>query len=131
MDEKQVVEFEFNRIFNTDGKGYWSNVADSVSVLRCEVWFYRNHTDFRDFGELRVYFDPNSWRISERGLIYTDEQFLQELRIELDKLELSSKDVEYSEQGMQGEDYVSLDVGADFIQSLTLMEWFKIGLAGK
>lgn len=65
---------------------------------------------------MRVYFDTKSWDISNDGLIYTDQQFLQELRWLLDWLGFSrTKDVNYSEQGMQGDDYVSLDTSDKFI----------------
>lgn len=73
--------------------------------------------DEGDFGELRVYFNTKVWNVKVNGLIYTDRLFLQELRTMLDNMGFNGSDVGYSEQGMQGDDYVSLDVGAKFIQS--------------
>jgi hypothetical protein len=104
---------QFNHILNTAGDGYWSGIAKSVKVTHIDVSYIN---DERTFGELRVYFDTASWNIDKDGLIYTDSRFLEELCSELAYEGLMGK-VDYSEQGMQGEDYVSLDVGEDFIQS--------------
>ena len=98
--------------FHTDGSGLWSNVVKSVHILDMVV----DISDF-DFGELRVYFHPNSWNIHRDGLIYTDKQFLAEMRDFLNKHGLDGNDVEYSEQGMQDESYVSCDIGSKFIES--------------
>jgi hypothetical protein len=68
----------------------------------------------RIFGELRVYFDIDTWDVNELGLIYTDGQFMGELRALLKAHGLPGDDVSYSEQGMQGDDYVSCDVGTKF-----------------
>ena len=70
----------------------------------------------RDFGELRVYFNTKTWDISKHGLIYTDSQFLRDL-IRFLAAHGLALDVDYSEQGMQGDDYVSLDVEGKFIAS--------------
>jgi hypothetical protein len=50
-------------------------------------------------------------------LIYTDRTFERELREFLDSQGLVGKDVSYSEQGMQGDDYVSCDIGKPFLDS--------------
>ena len=99
---------------HTDGSGLWSEAARPVRVVGLAMG-YRD--DENEFGELRVYFDTSSWDVAQHGLIYTDDQFLSELDAALSKLGLAGDDVGYSEQGMQGNDYVSLDVGADFIAS--------------
>jgi len=104
----------FNRNINTDGTGLWSRTAALVRVVGAEL-SYEN--DEGNFGELRVYFDRKSWEVRKEGLIYTDRQFLTELREHLNSSRLEGNDVDYSEQGMQGDDYVSLDVGKDFIDS--------------
>jgi hypothetical protein len=74
----------------------------------------------RIFGELRVYFDIDTWDVDKLGLIYTDRQFEKELREFLNQQGLPGKDVSYSEQGMQGDDYVSLDAGTEFYRA-----WMK------
>jgi hypothetical protein len=45
--------------------------------------------------------------------------FLKQLRKYLVGLGFNSEDVGYSEQGMQGDDYVSLDAGPKFIESFS------------
>ena len=84
----------------------------------------------KDFGELCVYFatddfTANEWDVSVDGLIYTDKLFLQELRAYLQTIgfsESEANDVSYSEQGMQGDAYVSCDVGATFIAGLERLD---------
>jgi hypothetical protein len=101
--------------FNTNGQGYWSNTAKSVGIVDMRIAYIN---DERDFGELRVYFDTDTWDVNKDGLIYTDKQFRNELQAFLDSQGLPGKYISYSEQGMQGDDYVSLDiVGAEFLQA--------------
>lgn len=72
-----------------------------------------------DFGELRASFDPYEWTTGIDGLIYTDRGWLRSFRLGLRRLGFSWEacmDVEYSEQGMQGGNFVSMDVGAPFIR---------------
>ena len=106
---------KFGVTLNTDGTGYWSGTAKAVKCERIAISYCNEEMDF---GELRVYFDTDSWNVDEDGLIYTDEQFLAELKEALNDAALNASDVTYSEQGMQGEDYVSLDVGPKFIDSM-------------
>ena len=101
-------------VFNTDGSGYWSEVAKPVQITGIALPYVN---DERDFGELKVYFDTKSWDVRKDGLIYTDRQFLRELQSLLTNMGLDGSDIDYSEQGMQGDDYVSLDVGPAFINS--------------
>ena len=98
--------------FTTAGDGYWSNVSKAVEVVDMRVPYIN---DEGDFGELRVYFNTATWDVDTMGLIYTDSDFLFELRMFLDQHGLEGSDVDYSEQGMQGNNYVSLDVGKPFL----------------
>ena len=102
---------KLDAVLNTDGSGYWSTVVKPVNIVGFDLVYVN---DERDFGELIVCFD-DSWIIEEDGLIYTDKRFLAELRILLNAYGLPGDDVEYSEQGMQEYDYVSLECGAKFI----------------
>lgn len=98
----------------TDGKGLWSSKAKTVECNDLEVI-----KSSKDFGELRVYFDTDTWSTSYDGLIYTDKTFLKELKDHLKTLGFDDKSLEnigYSEQGMQGDDYVSLDVDGKFMK---------------
>jgi hypothetical protein len=97
-------------IFNTAGDGYWSRVAKAVEVVDMRLGYV---SDEKDFGELCVYFNTADWDVNKDGLIYTDSEFLHELNAFLVEQGLCA--VSYSEQGMQGDDYVSLDVEDEFI----------------
>jgi hypothetical protein len=105
-------------ILNTDGKrGLWSNVARAVRIVDMQLGY---ESDEGDFGELRVVFDTETWDVNTDGLIYTDRQFERELQAFLTAHGLAGADVSYSEQGMQGDDYVSCDVGECFINSFMM-----------
>lgn len=97
---------------HTDGQGYWSNVAKAVNIIKLAL----PYNDNDEFGELRVHFD-SSWNVINDGLIYTDWQFMRDLKTYLTAQGYDATDVWYSEQGMQGDDYVSCDVGSAFIAS--------------
>ena len=101
-------------VLQTAGDGYWSEVAKNVSVTGVALGYI---AEDEDFGELIVQFNTSTWDVNNDGLIYTDGQFMDELRDMLAQMQLDASDVEYSEQGMQGDDYVSCDVGAAFIAS--------------
>jgi hypothetical protein len=103
-----------NATLHTAGDGYWSRKQTAVEVTRL-VLAYTN--DELDFGELRVYFNTKTWDVNTDGLIYTDSLFLEELCALLTQLGFDASDVSYSEQGMQGDTYVSLDVGECFINT--------------
>ncbi len=100
-------------IFHTSGDGYWSNVSQAVRITDMQLGYV---SDEGDFGELRVYFDTKTWDVNKDGLIYTDSQFKKDL-MQFVKQHGLVVDLCYSEQGMQGDDYVSLDVGKDFLDS--------------
>jgi hypothetical protein len=93
--------------FNTNGLGYWSRAQKAVGIVDMRVTYIN---DERDFGELRVYFNTQDWDVKVDGLIYTDKQWRNELQAFLDAQGLPGKDISYSEQGMQGDNYVSLDI---------------------
>ena len=112
---------------NTNGRGLWSRTATAVDVTKMDLQYCNSE---KDFGELCVYFatddfTANEWDVSVDGLIYTDKLFLQELRAYLQTIgfsESEANDVSYSEQGMQTDNYVSLDVGALFIAGLERLD---------
>lgn len=99
-------------VFNTAGDGYWSRVAKAVRIVDMQVTYV---SDDKDFGELCVYFNTADWDVDTDGLIYTDRQFMRELNAFLLAQGLAA--VNYSEQGMQGDNYVSCDVEGDFISA--------------
>jgi hypothetical protein len=107
---------------HTNGRGYWSRTAKAVDVTKLDLQYIN---DEKDFGELCVYFTADSWDVNTMGLIYTDKLFKEELRAYLQTLGFTAEeanDVEYSEQGMQSDNYVSCDVGAKFIAGLIRLD---------
>jgi hypothetical protein len=112
---------------NTNGKGHWSEEQRLVIINKLGIGYsslvYYPEEPFH--GELRAYFEPSgfthgSWNVAGYGLIYTDRQWMKEFKAGLRELGLSIKavqNVSYSEQGMQGNDYVSMDVGPAFYTS--------------
>ena len=105
--------YKINATLNTGGGGYWSNTKAAVEITALQL-AYTN--DELDFGELRVYFNTKTWAWQD-GLIYTDKQFMTELKELLTAKGFDGSDVSYSEQGMQGDNYVSCDVGERFINT--------------
>jgi hypothetical protein len=107
---------------HTNGLGYWSRTAKAVDVTALDLQYISND---KDFGELCVHFTADSWDVNTMGLIYTDKQFKRELReylVSLGFTQAEADDVEYSEQGMQDDTYVSCDVGAVFIAGLERLD---------
>jgi len=116
-----MILFKENTFAFTDGKGLWSGAQERISLTRLEVPYVDEE---ERFGELRVYFLPETWNVEEQGLIYTDEFFLTGLRnrlVQAGFTRAAADDVDYSEQGMQGDDYVSFDVGKLFLD-----EWLEV-----
>jgi len=108
-------------ILNTAGNGLWSNVKKGVRIVDIVLEHGTQWKGERSIhGELRVYFDTETWNVREDGLIYTDRKFQRELRRLLRAYDLPGADVSYSEQGMQGYDYVSCDAGTKFYKA-----WMK------
>lgn len=93
----------------TNGKGYWSSVESDVIIIRLGLTKHN---------ELRAYFDPTEWNTNSAGLIYTDPLWIKTFRTALmiygfTDAELAA--IDYSEQGMQGDNYVSMDVKKAFL----------------
>ena len=109
------ANMQFAQTLHTNGRGYWSEAAKAVNTTKLVLAYNDND----EFGELRVYFNPATWDVNTDGLIYTDGDFVFELRMFLTQHGLAGSDVGYSEQGMQGDNYVSLDAGPAFINSYT------------
>jgi hypothetical protein len=121
LNEKEI-EMQAYTTLHTNGRGYWSRTAKAVDVTKLDLQYINNEGDF---GELCVYFASDSWDVNTMGLIYTDKLFKAELRAYLQTLGFTAEeanDVDYSEQGMQSDNYVSCDVGAKFIAGLTRLD---------
>jgi len=112
---------QVNFVTSTYGTGYWSTVAKTVCVNRVAVASVSDDGEY-EYGELRAYFDPSEWNFESDGLIYSDQAWIKSFRSCMASLGFSVQalaDIGYTEQGMQGENYVSLDVGQDFLTQCT------------
>lgn len=125
-------------VCTTNGKGLWSESIRTITIRRIELDYI-----FPTDGELLaddddlyvtfcVYFTKKDWDIQRHGLIYTDERFIRELRKQMNKMPTfrgifatrGDAAVDYTEQGQQGSNYVSVAVllkgkrKADFLRRL-------------
>jgi len=115
-----------NFITHTNGRGYWSTVGGCVKIDRVRLAYL---DDELDFGELRAYFNPQEWDTDKDGLIYTDPAWMQSFRNCMATLgfsEAALQDIDYSEAGMQGTNYVSMDVGSNFVRECEALHRFVI-----
>lgn len=128
-DEFGTFEFDdlhVDLLIPVGGDGLWSSCRKTVRATRLAV-HGMNHAPRGEeeylAGELRVFFDTATWVIRKDGVIYTDKTFLAGLSAYLGGLvsQDAAADMGYSERGMQGFDFVSLDVGPDFIQGWKLL----------
>ena len=108
-----------NKMFTTCGDGYWSTVAKDVFVESINMYISADEEE--GDGDLQAYFTEETWNDSY-GLIYTDSAFLECVHTALIEAGISieaAEDVCYSEQGMQGDDYVSMDAYAlgDYVRA--------------
>ena len=114
-------------ITRTDGKGYWSTVArKSIRIDRVAI---ASVSDDGEYGELRAYFDESEWNVESDGLIYSDQAWMKSFRSCMATLGFSVQAlaaISYTEQGMQGTEYVSLDVGQDFLVECTPLYRFAV-----
>jgi hypothetical protein len=133
---------KFKVTTHTNGKGLWTITCRKINHSRAEISFYDDVfsednviNDFEsgklkclNHAELKVYFPKKSWDTSKHGLIYTDPNWIKEFRSSLRQLGYSikaSKDADYSEQGLQGDNYVSLDIGRSFLKESSAMISYK------
>ena len=118
---------QVNFVTKTSGRGYWSKAVKTVRINRVELAYV---SDDGEFGELRAYFNPREWNVDQNGLIYSDmgwkHTFLTCMENEFEFSPDAILDVSYSEQGMQGLNYVSMDVGEQFIIECDALYRFSV-----
>lgn len=117
--KKSLIIPSFKVTASTYGNGLWSDEARKVTHSRAKLMFYLDREQEYFASELRVFFPKKCWDISKHGLIYTDKNWIKEIKRGLSNLGYSQKairKVDYSEQGMQGDNYVSLDVDQSFVK---------------
>lgn len=117
---------------NTNGKSKHTEEARLVIINKLTIG-QNNQTYFPGDpfqGELRAHFEPHgfthgSWNVEGYGLIVNDRQWLKEFKAGLRALGLSVKavqNVKYNVVEVQGNDYVSLEVGQPFWASWQRLE---------
>ena len=81
---------------SVSGEGRWSNTKKKVKIQKIVI----------EGNNLKAYF--SGWNTEKDGLIYTDPRFQAELK---NKLKETIGKMDYSEQGMQGDDFVHFYLG--------------------
>lgn len=115
-------------------RGYWRNnlSPDFIEIFHVRLVSYTGTclADAR-WGELRAYFNLEKWDTDLHGMVYTDPGWMDNFRVHLRTMGFSDaavSAVDYSEAGMQGSDYVSMDVGGAFIHELDPLFRFAKGI---
>lgn len=109
----------------TAGDGYWSREQRTVHIVRLvidKLWYSQG---FR--AELQANFNKKDWDVDKHGLIYTDKLWIEQFKKHLLNMGFSAaavRAVDYSEQGMQGDNYVSMDIGDAFIREFAVLFCF-------
>ena len=106
---------------DTIGDGLWSDVAmDNLKVNILPSGGGPGYEWPEDLmGQINVYFDPGVWDTDRHGLIYTDSKFESDVKRLLKAAGFKHFDaIMYSEQGMQGVNYVNFDVDDKFAREL-------------
>ncbi len=122
-----MLDITVNKMFTVAGDGLWSDTAKEVFVESINMFISaENEADEGEEasycdGDLQAYYTEETWDDS-LGLIYTDSAFLECVHTALIKAGISieaAEDVCYSEQGMQGDNYVSMDAYAlgDYVRA--------------
>lgn len=111
----------------TDGKGHWSREKRTIGIVKLVIDNFNVNCKKNLYAELKAYFRKLDWDHQKHGLIYTDRTWLKEFKNQLINIGFSqgaAAVVDYSEQGMQGDNYVSLDVGDTFIREFAFIFCF-------
>ena len=99
----------------TKGDGCWSIAQRTVNckLVVDNIYESPNESKYcKYYGQINIYFPKKDWDIEKHGLIYTDSAFLKDARDILKNAGFTHyRDFEYSEQGMQGDNYVNCDLG--------------------
>ena len=108
--------------------GQFSSHADTPEYITGRLVFrLETYTDYK--GKLerwihaRFYFDPQLWDVDKYGLVYTDETFMNALhaRLRVAGWIKPERGINYSENGMQGANYVDFDVGRNKTTMMNLL----------
>lgn len=106
------ITLEVPIICTTSGNGHWSSHKKQTRVNKIELGFYKYC--YKDSNSIYVnaIIPKSSWSVKRYGLIYTDPQWLRDFNSQVKILlpHVFTDYVDYTEQGMQGNDYVSMSM---------------------
>ena len=101
----------------TNGVGFWSSESNK-EVQGCMYFnLLESHLNGEVFGGRAEFrFSKEDWDVDKYGLIYTDEGFLDSIHNKLREVGFKKyQEINYSEQGMQGDDYVDFDASIEIV----------------
>lgn len=110
----------------TGGNGLWSGEERNVKVTGLLLDRWCDDDDLFSENELKVCFSTRSWNTNRHGLIYTDKRWMRELVAHFNKLGLPGAAVDYTEQGRQGDNYVSCSVYGKNCKKF-FKKWVELG----
>lgn len=117
-EQPKILKKFDNLQTEVSGGGYWSDTHKKVKIDEIGISYYNGD----DYINIDANFSNSQWNVDKYGLIYTDKGFLKTFRAALIKRGMPKKvadDIDYTEQGMQGDNYVSLGAGEIFC------DWLK------
>jgi len=96
----------------TYGNGLWSDRQKTIKHNRADINFFNDNSLVKEFesgkfkalnfAELRVYFTKKDWDTNQHGIIYTDKNWIKDIKSHFKHLGYSAKsikEIEYSEAG--------------------------------
>jgi hypothetical protein len=101
----------------TNGVGLWSSESNK-EVQGCMYFtLLKTESDGEVYGGTATFhFSKEDWDVDKYGLIYTDEGFLDSIHNKLKEAGFEKyQEINYSEQGMQGDDYVDFDASIEIV----------------
>ena len=112
----------------TKGDGYWSHtIPTTVSISKIELEVGKAYVDLYNYRPflpiyMKAYFPKKSWNTEKQGLIYTDslwiKNFREQFKVRFPAMAWMAGKIDYTEQGMQGSNYVSMNAHLDTMTQL-------------
>ncbi len=138
MDLTEAFDFEPKKYIaqgtaDVAGDGLWSETSVRglrIKLLPEDIFWFDDVDEIGNpilVGNINAYFDPRDWNTKELGLIYTDREFEKGVRQILKTAGFRYyRDLSYSEQGMQGGDFVNFDVGKKLATELDTKGFIEV-----
>lgn len=109
---ESVAEKTAGEVIRTNGDGLWTDRVKATKIDRIKVHDVPARGELEGETFLFVYLDTDTWHPDLDGLVYTDKGWLKDFRELMRKNGFAKANhINYTEQGMQGYDYVHLIVG--------------------